>query len=543
MDIIRIFRIALSVAAVFFAPQIVMCAVPDPIRVGVYQNEPKVFVDENGHPKGFFIDIFNGIAGQEGWNVKYVPGSWNVCLDRLENGEIDIMVDVAYSKERDKSFDFNQETILLNWSRLFARKNIKINDIFDLQGKKIAVMKGDISYAELQSNVERYGVTCVFREVESFKRVFEEVDKGNAQAGLISRLFGHKHENEYDVDRTFMVVSPFHLHFAAPQDQNGDILSAIDRHLVLLKQEKNSLYNQALTKWIKSAENVRFPRWINYGASIILVVILILGTFNFILKRQVRSKTRELAEANLELRKHHDQLKSLVEERTAELAAANRELKAFSYSVSHDLRAPLRAIDGFSRLLLEDCVNLLDEEGKGHLKRVCSETKHMKDLIENLLELSRITRSEMLKTHVDLSRLAREIITNLKDKNPSRNVEVSIHEEVVAHGDPTLLRSVLENLLGNAWKYTGRKENARIELGITESDGQKVYFIRDNGAGFNMKYADKLFSPFQRLHRMEEFEGTGIGLATVHRIIHRHGGRVWADGLPGEGATFYFTLL
>lgn len=226
----------------------------------------------------------------------------------------------------------------------------------------------------------------------------------------------------------------------------------------------------------------------------------------------------------------------------AQLEAANAELDAFSYSVSHDLRAPLRSIDGFSLALLEDCGDRLDEAGRDHLHRVRAAAQRMATLIDDMLGLSRVTRATLRREAVDLSGVAHTVMTELKDGAPHRTVDVVIAAGLCAEGDPRLLRVVLENLLGNAWKYTGRKPNARIEFGALETDGTRAYYVRDDGAGFDMAYAGKLFGVFQRLHSAGEFEGTGIGLATVQRIVHRHGGRVWAEGAVGQGATFYFTL-
>ncbi len=226
----------------------------------------------------------------------------------------------------------------------------------------------------------------------------------------------------------------------------------------------------------------------------------------------------------------------------AELAASNKELEAFSYSVSHDLRAPLRSMEGFSSALLEDYADKLDDQGKQYLRYVQESSDLMGRLIDDLLRLSRVTRSDMNYEVVDLSKLARDVVAELEKAGPHGKVKVKIAPHITGYGDGDLLRLVLENLLGNAWKFTTKAGSPVIEMGITERDGKKAYFVRDNGVGFDMKYADKLFTPFQRLHKSTEFAGTGIGLATVQRIIRRHGGEVWAQGKVGEGATFYFTL-
>src|SRR5271163_938185 len=226
----------------------------------------------------------------------------------------------------------------------------------------------------------------------------------------------------------------------------------------------------------------------------------------------------------------------------AQLEVVNRELEAFSYSVSHDLRAPLRSIDGFSSALMEDYGEQLDDQAKSHLKRIRAATRRMAQLIDDLLKLAFVTRSEMHMWTVDLSSLANVILAEFQKVEPDRKVEYIVQEHVKGRGDPLLLRAVLENLLGNAWKFTSKTAQAKIEFGAGNQNGELVYFVRDNGAGFDMAYAGKLFGPFQRLHVATDFPGTGVGLATVKRIIHRHGGRVAAEGAEGNGAKFSFTL-
>ncbi len=227
-----------------------------------------------------------------------------------------------------------------------------------------------------------------------------------------------------------------------------------------------------------------------------------------------------------------------------EMKAVNKELEAFSYSVSHDLRAPLRSIDGFSQALLEDCQELLDDTGQDYLRRIRAATQRMGYLIDDLLNLSRVTRSDMHLEAVDLSQLASNICTELQNSQPERQIEFIIQTGLITEGDVRLLNVLLVNLLNNAWKFTSKHPTARIEFGMIPSQSDiPTYFVRDDGAGFDMSYSGKLFAPFQRLHSIQEFPGNGIGLATVQRIVHRHGGHIWAEASVDRGATFYFTLV
>ena len=251
--------------------------------------------------------------------------------------------------------------------------------------------------------------------------------------------------------------------------------------------------------------------------------------------------TRDMTERKMIQERMEEQRKQLARS-NAELVEANKELESFGHSVSHDLRAPLRSIDGFSHALLEDCSNTLDDVGKDHLNRIRAATQRMGVLIDDLLNLSRITRGEMHLEAVDLSGLVRSIVANLGETQPDRKVESKIQNHLQTEADQNLLRLALENLLSNAWKFTSKRPLAHVEFGKTNSNGVPVYYVRDDGAGFDPKYADRLFGAFQRLHAVTEFPGTGVGLATVQRIIRRHGGRIWAEGAVGKGATFYFTL-
>jgi signal transduction histidine kinase len=257
---------------------------------------------------------------------------------------------------------------------------------------------------------------------------------------------------------------------------------------------------------------------------------------------QLQQEIADRQQAAEEIRSLNAQLEHRVAERTAELERANQELEAFSYSVSHDLRAPLRAIDGFSQALLEDYAAQLDDVGEDYLHRVRAAAQRMGQLIDDLLKLARVSRATLNQEPVDLSAIVEAIVDDLRSESPGREADVSIEQGLAATGDAHLIRIALENLLHNAWKYTGKRAGARIEFGQDVHDGQPRYFVRDNGAGFDMAYAGKLFGAFQRLHDAKEYAGTGVGLATVQRIIHRHGGRIWADAAVDAGAVFYFTL-
>jgi light-regulated signal transduction histidine kinase (bacteriophytochrome) len=300
--------------------------------------------------------------------------------------------------------------------------------------------------------------------------------------------------------------------------------------------------------------NARRQVWTSFGVAFVLDFLLLIAAYE-LLNRAEGDRLRiakgaselafgraEIESLNRELIDLNTGLEARVDQRTRELAISNQELEAFSYSVSHDLRAPLRTIDGFSLALQEDFGEKLNDEGRDYISRVRGGVQRMGTLIDSLLQLSRVTRSEIQREPVDLSQLATLVFNELQASDPERRVQFVAQPGIVVQGDNRLLRIALENLIGNAWKFSSKTPDARIEFGSSLREGRTVYFIQDNGAGFDMQYVDRLFTAFQRLHGDRDFKGSGIGLATVSRIIHRHHGTIEAQSDPGRGATFTFDL-
>jgi signal transduction histidine kinase len=297
----------------------------------------------------------------------------------------------------------------------------------------------------------------------------------------------------------------------------------------------------------RETKNASEEVWISFIAVSLLDILLIAAAFEQLVRAhrshlQIEEDAASIEALNNELTKVNAELEGRVEARTQELAESNQELEAFSYSVSHDLRAPLRTIDGFSLALMEDFSDKLNDEGLDYIARIRNGVQRMGTLIDSLLQLSRVTRSEVHRERVDISQLAKLVFDELRSSDLNRTIEFAYQPGVLAEADPRLVRIALENLIGNAWKFTSRTPEGRIEFGSDVREGRTVYFIRDNGAGFDMQYVGRLFTAFQRLHGDRDFKGSGIGLATVSRIIRRHQGSIWAESQLGHGATFSFTL-
>ena len=327
-----------------------------------------------------------------------------------------------------------------------------------------------------------------------------------------------------------------------------DVINQLLGRFDPLKEPINDLTSQIsqLVSETISQRNAAARDQVYIGIALNIFQGLLMLGFAALLIRQVGSlekRSVELGQATDEIRQLNSELEERVSRRTAQLEASNQELEAFSYSVSHDLRSPLKTINGFSHLLERTLTGNVSEKGSHYLHRIRAGTQQMGELIDGLLSLAQLSRDKLQFSEVDLADIARSIHKECRERDPERQAQILVQETMQARGDRRLLSVVLQNLIGNAWKFTSRVEMARIEVGSQPQEaGETVYFVKDNGAGFNMAYAEKLFGTFERLHSPDDFAGTGIGLATVKRVIDRHGGRVWAQSKEGEGTVFFFTL-
>ncbi len=512
-----------SISAPALAEQRIGAQETDVVAVAPREFPPIFLVDESGKLMGFGIDAMDHIARQAGLRVTYVvEENWTEAMEALRRGRADLIPNLGITSARQADFSFTAPVQTFRVSLFTRRDTIGFELSEDLAGRRIAVVKANVAGRLLKG---RPGV-----KLETFDDVGQalfELLAGHVDALAYPESVTWARAREVGIeDRIKVVGKPLKeiKRALAVRRDDAPLLARLDAAVKIFVGSPD--YQRIYTKWYgKPTPFWTVTRVASVMGSLLVIALLGMGVW----------RHRSLVGVNRELEQR-------VAKRTVELEAVNRELETFSYSVSHDLRAPLRSMDGFSHALLEDYADKLDAEGRDYLQRVRAGSQKMAQLIDDLLKLSRVTRGELDHGEVDMSEVAQTVAAELQKNAPERRVTFDIAPGTVVEGDARLLRIVLENLLGNAWKFTAKHDHATIEFGVTNHDGEPAYFVRDDGAGFDMAYADKLFQPFQRLHTSAEFGGTGIGLATVARIVQRHGGSVWAESGVDQGATMYFTL-
>ena len=523
------------------------------INVGIYQNSPKVFYDKDGTPRGFFVDIIEEIAKKEKWQIIYKKGTWVEGLANLDNKNIHLMVDVAYSEERLKRWDFNKEPVLSDWFQVYTRRGSKINSIVDLMGKKVAVLDQSIQYEVFMSYMQQFGFYCDIIPFSDYKKAFENLSEGIVDACIVNRFYGESHISEYNLKETGIIFHPTQLHYASPKGIYSDILNKIDENLIEMKKDTNSIYYQSAKKWFSEKTKYEMPVLLREIIILISIILFILFLLMFLwrytslikINKSLSESINQRKVVEKELKKHRNHFEELVIKRTKELEELNKELESFSYSISHDLKAPLRSIKGFSKLLLDDYKDKSSGSNnkEKYLDIISKNVDKMDKLIQDLLEFSKAGRKDINKTLIDVKFLISEIYKELTaNRDKKRNIDLIYKEIIDFKADKSMIKQVFINLLSNALKFTRNNKKSIIEIGASSNKNNIIYYIKDNGVGFNDKYIDKLFNVFQRLHSEEEFEGTGIGLALVNRIISKHKGKVWAESKLNKGATFYFSI-
>jgi signal transduction histidine kinase len=554
---------------------------PKIVRVGIYENQPKIFTDDKGNASGFWPDIIEYIASEEGWTIEYKRGTWSECLKMLENNEIDIMPDVAYTEERNRTYNFSHEVVYTSWSSVYSREGANINSIPDLAGKNIAVLKGSVNVEGpegVKQLVKAYNIDCRFNEVDSYTRVFEQVESGQADAGVASKDFGNQHEIDYKIVKTPIIFQPSQLYFAFSKNSSltPDLIAKIDQHVKGLKADNNSIYYKSLNNWlgVRPAEKSVLPGWIIWTLAGIGGLVLLFAGGSFVLRSQVRSKTKDLTaeiinrrRAEEQLVKYRYHLEKLVEDRTAELGQKNRELETanselikakeaaesadrvkstFLATMSHELRTPLNSIIGFTGVLQQELVGPLNAEQKKQMGMVRGSSAHLLNLINDVLDISKIEAGQLtvVSEPCDMRAAIEKISGNMRPlaEKKSLSLKVVVAPEVgTITSDQRRVEQVIYNLVNNAIKFT-EKGSVLVECHI--KDGEAITRVIDTGIGIKSQDTDQLFKPFHQIDTgiVRQYEGTGLGLSICKKILDLLGGRIWVESELGKGSTFSFAL-
>lgn len=516
------------------------------VRVGVYENAPKIFTAESGRPAGIFIDIIEYIAQREGWRLQYVPGAWGQGLDRLQKGAIDLMPDVAYTSNRAEIFAFHKAPVLSSWFQVYGPRGSGIQSILDLNGKRVAVLERSVQQAAFMELSSGFGLDVTLVTLPDYQAVFEKVASGEVDAAISNRFYGLMHAKKYGIEETSVIFNPTNLFYAAPLRGPPELLAALDAHLRELKNDPQSIYYASIKRWISEEPRFRLPGWVPVLGLVAGVALLMSLTGSVILRRQVNARTRELVETNLAIEKR-------IEERTAELAVAmeraqeaDRLKSSFLATMSHELRTPLNSIIGFTGIMLQGLAGPLNGEQQKQMGMVANSARHLLSLINDVLDISKIEAGQ-LDLHLEPCELrpslekALRLVAPLAEKK-GISLEMACAEGIgAARLDRRRLEQIILNLLNNAVKFT---DTGGVRLACQAKDGQIVISVSDTGIGMEPGEIEKIFSPFHQIDNglTRRHEGTGLGLSICKKLAEMMEGSIGVESQPGRGSVFYLHL-
>lgn len=512
------------------------------ITVGISQNPPKTYWREGGEVTGIFVDILDHIANQEGWEINYVKDTWENNLRLLEQNKLDLVADVAFSPERAEIMDFHQIPVLFSWSQIYASKGVELRTIEDIDGLRIAVLRGSIQEDVLADIVNAFKYDTVLVSVEDFIAALNMVRDGLADGAAVNYYFGRMNARSYDLHDTDILFEPSALYFAAPKGSNEHILKTVDKYLGALKRRPDTVYYSILQRHTSEAHKHGIPRWLTWGGAMLLIALLVSLGVIMLFRHKVNQRTKELKQANLEMERR-------IEERTEELSLAMQKAQvadmlksAFLATMSHELRTPLNSVIGFTGILLKQMPGQINEEQKKMLGIVQKSAKHLLDLINDVLDISKIEAGQLELHYSDLplAPMLESLVMLLAPQAAEKGIDLVLKTSPNPQSirtDGRRLEQVIINLLSNAVKFT---EKGEVEISYTQRDDKLVLRVKDTGIGIPEDKIDRIFHPFIQLDsgNNRKYEGSGLGLFIAQRIVAMMGGEITLQSRLNKGSTF-----